>query len=155
MQWLDVSTSKIIPPSFPAILERPRLMARLQQNRDKKLILILGQAAQGKSILAVSWVKSSETATAWVNLDQEDSEAVNLFYLLGHSLQWALPDIDFSLILSLPSLTLAPRKEAPLFREWILALLQPISAPVQVIFDGLDRLDLDGPGLAFSANIAG
>jgi len=39
------------PPRFPHILKRPRLLERLEQQRDKKLILILGQGAQGKSTL--------------------------------------------------------------------------------------------------------
>ncbi len=59
-----VSISKITPPSVPHILDRPRLIERLIQNRDKKLILILGQAAQGKSTLAVSYVKASQIPSA-------------------------------------------------------------------------------------------
>ncbi len=40
-----VGISKITPPSVLHMLDRPRLIERLIQSQDKKLILILGQAA--------------------------------------------------------------------------------------------------------------
>jgi LuxR family maltose regulon positive regulatory protein len=138
-----VSISKISPPSFPHILDRPRLIDRLSQNRDKKLILILGQAAQGKSTLAVSYVKASVVPSAWINLGPEDSDPVNLFYLLVHSLQQAVKDVDLSPILLYPSLTEGPREEVLLYRQWVSALFALIALPLQVIFDGLDRLLAD------------
>lgn len=138
-----ISVSKITSPSFPHILERPRLIERLRQSQDKKLILILGQAAQGKSTLAISYVKTSQVPSAWINLGPEDSDPVNFFYLLVHSLQRAVKDVDLSPILLYPSITEGPRDEMPLYREWISGLLELIPVPLQVIFDGLDRLFTD------------
>ena len=43
----STNISKIIPPRLPPILHRRRLNEFLEQNRKKRLILILGQAAQG------------------------------------------------------------------------------------------------------------
>ena len=63
-------------------------------------------------------MKYSETPSGWINLGPEDSEAVNLFYLLIDSLQSVLPDIDFSPFLSYPSITVSPREEVWLYREW-------------------------------------
>lgn len=135
-----LSISKILPPRFPHILKRSRLLERLERQRDKKLILILGQAAQGKSTLAFSYVNDSQIPSAWMNLGQEDSEAINLFYLLVQSLQQALPESDLSPLLSYPTLPAGPREEMPLYRDWLLTLLSRIKSPVQVVFDGLDRL---------------
>jgi LuxR family maltose regulon positive regulatory protein len=140
----SIHISKIIPPQIPPILQRPRLIKQLELQQDKKLILILGQAAQGKSTLAVSYVNSSPVPAAWINLGPEDTDAVNLFYLLGHALQRVLPEVDFSPALAYPAVALGPREEAPLYRDWLLTLLKNASAPVQVILDGLDRL---GPGV--------
>lgn len=75
---LPVNISKITPPYLPQILPRPRLLDLLEKNKDKKLILILGQAAQGKTTLAASYVKTSKIPTAWLNLDQPDSDPINL-----------------------------------------------------------------------------
>jgi LuxR family maltose regulon positive regulatory protein len=140
-----IHISKIIPPQIPPILKRPRLINCLEHNRDKKLILILGQAAQGKSTLAVSYVNSSPVPSAWINLGPEDTSAVNLFYLLTQALQHALPEADFSHALAYPSVILGPREEAPLYRDWLLPLLECIYCPVQVILDGLDRLAPGAP----------
>ncbi len=141
----SIHISKIIPPQISQILPRPRLLKRLEQEQDKKLILILGQAAQGKSTLAGSFVHTSPVPSAWVNLGPEDTEAVNLFYLLGHALQRVLPEVDFSSALAYPAMALGPREEAPLYRDWLLTLLARTSGPVRVILDGLDRLAPGAP----------
>ncbi len=135
-----IHISKIIPPQTPQILHRGRLIKCLDQQQDKKLILILGQAAQGKSTLVVSYVNSSPIPAAWINLGPSDTDAVNLFYLMGHALQRALPQVDFAPAMAYPGVTLGPREEAPLYRDWLRRLLERINDPVQVIFDGLDRL---------------
>lgn len=139
------SALKILPPRLPAVLTRPRLLGRLDKHRDQKLILILGPAAQGKTTLAASYVQQSPLPSAWLNLGPEDSEAVNLFYLLGQSLQKTFPEVDFSSALAYPSLSMGPREEVPLYRDWLLALFQPLAEPLQVVFDGLDRLTAQAP----------
>ncbi|MDI6853124.1 MAG: BTAD domain-containing putative transcriptional regulator [Deltaproteobacteria bacterium] len=136
----SVHIAKIIPPQVPQILPRPRLINSLQQQEDKKLILILGQAAQGKSTLAVSYVNASPVPSAWVNLGPEDTDAVTLFYLLGHALQRILPKADFSAALSYPAVAMGPREEGPLYRNWLEALLDRVPGRVNIILDGLDRL---------------
>jgi LuxR family maltose regulon positive regulatory protein len=136
----SVHIAKIIPPQVPQILPRPRLIKCLQQQEDKKLVLILGQAAQGKSTLAVSYVNASPTPSAWVNLGPEDTDAVTLFYLLGHALQRILPKADFSAALSYPAIAMGPREEGPLYRDWLEALLERVPGKVHIILDGLDRL---------------
>jgi LuxR family transcriptional regulator, maltose regulon positive regulatory protein len=138
-----LNIAKIIPPRIPQILYRSRLMERLQQNRDKKLILILGQAGQGKSTLAVSYLSASDLPSAWINLSSEESDAVNLFHLLGHSLQRVLRAIDLSSLLEYPSIAMFPREELHLYREWVQSLAELLTGPVQVVFDGLDRLAAD------------
>jgi ATP/maltotriose-dependent transcriptional regulator MalT len=55
-QKTSLSVSKYTPPRLPRILYRSRLLKLIEQNKDKKLLLILGQAAQGKSTLAASYV---------------------------------------------------------------------------------------------------
>jgi len=140
-----VSISKITPPRLPNILYRPRLLESIEKNKDKRLILILGQAAQGKSTLAASHVKESEVPSAWINLNRDDSEPVNLFYSTVHALQHVFPDIDLHSLLSYPSISMGPRLEIPLYREWTNAIFEKISFPVQIVLDGLDRLATDAP----------
>jgi ATP/maltotriose-dependent transcriptional regulator MalT len=117
---LSLNAPKITPPRLSAILPRPRLLERLKQDQDKKLTFILGQAAQGKTTLGVSYVQSSEIPSAWINLGPEDSDAVNFFYSLVWSLQRVLKDIDFSFILNYPGMTFGPRE------AWIALLPMPL-----------------------------
>jgi ATP/maltotriose-dependent transcriptional regulator MalT len=135
-----IHISKIIPPQNPQILQRARLIKQLELHQDKKLILILGQAAQGKSTLAVSYVNTAAVPSAWVNLSPNDTEAVDLFYLLACSLQRVFSEKDFTSALSYPAVALGPREEAPLYRDWLFSLLDLATSPVQIILDGLDRL---------------
>jgi LuxR family maltose regulon positive regulatory protein len=143
----SVHISKIIPPQPPQILLRPRLLKSLQKQQDKKLILILGQAAQGKSTLAASYVSTSPTPSAWINLAPEDTDAVSIYHLLGHALQRVLPDVNFSSALTYPAIALGPREEGNLYRDWLHVLLAGITTPVQIVLDGLDRLAFESTAL--------
>ncbi|MEJ2673462.1 MAG: hypothetical protein P8168_14970, partial [Deltaproteobacteria bacterium] len=148
-----VNTSKIAPPRLTNVLNRPRLIKLLEKNRNKKLILILGQAAQGKSTLAASYVSTQTIPSAWINLGPEESDPVNLFYLVAYALQQALPAIDFSPILMNPTVITGPREVLPLYREWSQSLFSRISTPIRVVLDGLDRLQPEAPTYQFLHSI--
>ncbi|MBW1996666.1 MAG: hypothetical protein JRJ29_01740 [Deltaproteobacteria bacterium] len=143
------NVSKITPPRLPRIVERPRLMERLERSRDRRLILILGQAAQGKSTLAASFVQADAIPSAWVNLAREDSDPVNLYHSIVHSIQHVMRDVDLSPLLSYPSMIMGPRAEVPLYREWTNAISEFISSPVRIVLDGLDRLSPEAPSSSF------
>jgi len=143
----SVHISKIIPPHPPQILLRPRLIKALQQHQEKKLILILGQAAQGKSTLAASYVAGSPTPSAWINLGPEDTDAVSLYHLLGHALLRVLPEVNLSSTLKYPALALGPRETGNLYRDWLHVLLGGITTSVRIILDGLDRLAFESTAL--------
>ncbi len=140
-----VNITKITPPRLPEIVYRSRLIKTLDNNKDKRLIFILGQAAQGKSTLAASYFNTSDIQSAWLNLGKEDSDPVNLFYSTVHALGHVLKEIDLSSLLSYPSISLGPRHKIPLYREWANAIFEHISSPIQIAFDGLDRLLPDAP----------
>jgi LuxR family maltose regulon positive regulatory protein len=144
----SVNISKITSPHLPDILDRPRLLNLLKKNEDKKLILILGQAAQGKSTLVASYLKTSKTLSPWMNLDKEDSDSVNLYHILVQSLQHVLKDADLSHLPD-PSQAMGPREEIPLYREWAQSVFKRVSIPVQIIIDGLDHLSSDASAFAF------
>ena len=145
----SLNISKISPPRLPRILDRSRLIQRLEENQDKSLILILGQAAQGKSTLAASYAQKSEAPWAWMNLGIEESDPVNLFYLLVQSLQHALNQVDLSPIQDYPAKAMGPREEIPLYREWVHALFDRIPVPIRIFLDGLDRLAPDASSYRF------
>jgi LuxR family maltose regulon positive regulatory protein len=144
-----LTISKITPPRFPHVLQRTRLIEILRQHQGKKLILILGPAAQGKSTLAISWINTCKTPTAWINLGPEEADPVNLFYLLVRALERALPAVDFSVLLGYPSVALGPREEIPLYRDWARPLYDLLAAPVQLVLDSLDQVPVGSPAFRF------
>lgn len=139
----SVNISKITPPYLPQILYRPRLVNLLEENKEKKLILILGQAAQGKTTLAACYVKTSNIPSAWLNLDKEESDPTTLFHLVVQSLQSVLKEIDFSPLLFESNNMLGSSSATSLYRIFADFLSQNVQIPIRIVFDGLDRLFQD------------
>jgi ATP/maltotriose-dependent transcriptional regulator MalT/DNA-binding SARP family transcriptional activator len=127
------------------IIPRLRLFNLLASNRDKKMILILGQAAQGKTTLASSFLAHEPQAHVWINLTAEDFAPVNLFFKWVQALQSTFTEKDLSPLLHLPSQTISPRPEDLLYRDWVRAAVQSIPNPLLIVLDGLDRLGDQAP----------
>lgn len=142
-----IDTSKYLPPSLPKIVHRDRLIDRLRSNRDKRIILIVGQAAQGKSTLTAAYLNSLDVPSAWVHLDETDSDHANFYYLLVRSLQHAHPDNDFSNFLKSHQFTLGAREETGRLRERIRHLLARVSSPAHIVLDGIEKLAADASSL--------
>ena len=142
-------TSKITPPRLQRIVELPRLLEMLDREREKRLILVLGQAAQGKSTLITSWVNRSTIPVAWLNLGKEESEPLNLYYLLVQSLQGILDGPNLSHLFEYPTISMGPRDERSRYFEWASELYAAIQFPVRIVLDGLDCLSSDDRTLRF------
>lgn len=72
-----ISKYKLTPPATEKIVPRLHLIDLLKCNQSKRLSIILGQAAQGKSTLAAAFFSTVEHPKAWVNLGEEDAEPVS------------------------------------------------------------------------------
>lgn len=140
---------KVSPPKLSSVVPRPRLFQRLTQNDDKQLIFILGQAAQGKSTLAASYLEELNIKPAWITLSAEDSDPVNLFHALISALEAAVNSVDFSAIKEYPALSAGPRDESALYRDWLQSIFSLVSDPVHIVMDGLDRLNADAASHRF------
>ncbi len=86
-----MNLSKILPPRPVNILERERLTSKLRAWEDKKLVVIHGQAGQGKSTLAADYVQTLPEAAVWYNMDQEDENPAVFLTCLGQAMQRAYP----------------------------------------------------------------
>jgi LuxR family maltose regulon positive regulatory protein len=133
--------TKTCPPDLSQILPRPRLEKIIEKNNDKRLILIIGQAAQGKSTAAAAWhFQKNNHSSIWINLDQEDSNPVHLFYLLVQALHRGKKEKAIKTLLNLPSQTFNPGEDLYRYQEWASAIYETFNQPVHVFLDGLDRL---------------
>jgi ATP/maltotriose-dependent transcriptional regulator MalT len=144
-----IDPSRLIPPSISRVVERPRLLNRLKEHENHRLIFILGQPAQGKSILAASFARVSGTDHAWINLAPEDDNPVNLFYATAAALRPFLPARVSSLLKGYPASQLGPRDRHALYVDWSLALFKRITSSVRIVFDGLDRLPDESEAFPF------
>lgn len=99
-------------------------------------------------------MEKSATPCAWLNLRQQESDAVNLFLLLLYAIQHVLDGLDISNLLTLPSSVGGPRDELMLFRHWIGSLFVSVQGPLRVVFDGLDRLPPDASSHLFLRSLA-
>ena len=135
---------KSLPPILPKVVRRQRLVQRLADDPTRRLILVLGQAAQGKSTLVADYLKSESSAAAWLHLDEADSDHANFYYLLVCALQQALPDQDLAAFLESPPLILGGRQEVGRNTERLGYLLEHIPACRHIVLDGLERLHPEG-----------
>ena len=62
------------PPITPDLVLRRRLFERLDAGRLRPLILISASAGYGKSMLVSSWLENCDWPSAWLSLDQSDSD---------------------------------------------------------------------------------
>ena len=81
-------SSKLQPSQArPKQVARPRLIAELEREADRKLTLISAPAGFGKTTLLVEWLKGREDgdqSVAWVSLDEGDNDPVRfLSYLVA------------------------------------------------------------------------
>src|SRR3990172_6828145 len=86
-----MNLTKILPPRPINILERERLINRLRAWEDKKLVIIHGQAGQGKSTLAAGYVGTLTSPSVWYNIDLEDDNPSVFLSCLGQAIQRACP----------------------------------------------------------------
>jgi LuxR family maltose regulon positive regulatory protein len=56
------------------LFSRPRLVDFLQENLNRKLILLSAAAGYGKTSLLVDFLKDSEIKACWYSLDEGDAD---------------------------------------------------------------------------------
>jgi LuxR family transcriptional regulator, maltose regulon positive regulatory protein len=85
--------SKLRPPDLrPGVVDRRRLMDRLDASSEASLTLLLGYAGSGKSVLLSSWlVTRPELRVAWVSCDEGDADPLRFWTALIASVRRSEP----------------------------------------------------------------
>ena len=78
-------------------MARPRLIKLLDTGAERKLSLISAGPGFGKTTLLSVWLKNSYKPTAWLSLDQQDSEPSRFLAYLIASLKTIFPDLEAAL----------------------------------------------------------
>jgi len=89
-----IKTKISIPSMGNLMVDRSYLVDHLQKGRDKRLVLISGQAGSGKTSLACLWIDRYKLPVAWYSLDDSDNEPDLFFRYLMTSLQRQNPKLE-------------------------------------------------------------
>ena len=98
---LPFLATKILPPRFAGLVERPRLLAILSELPDKRLGVIKAPAGFGKSSLAAALAENLEqndNYVGWLTIDSDDDEATRFLFYVSQALHHACPDVGASAI---------------------------------------------------------
>ena len=81
-----MNLTKFLRPQPSQVLSRERLLQQIVSWEDKKLVLILAQAGQGKSTLAAEYIGTVRSPSVWYNLDREDGNPSVFLTSLGRAI---------------------------------------------------------------------
>lgn len=134
MKGASLNIAKLTPPSSSRALERDRLLNKLQEWDEKKLIIIHGQAGQGKSTLVATHVHSHATPAAWYTLDQDDADPAVFIAGLVQALKRIWPDQTF-LLPRIPQNGLTAVRETAVLHRWTTQTFSSLHQPGLVVLD--------------------
>ncbi len=101
-----LETKFYVPRPRRRLIARPRLIERLNQGAESKLILISAPAGFGKTTLLAAWLAASpdgRRTAAWLSLEQSDNQPTSFWtYLIG-ALQTVAPGVGVGALSTLQS----------------------------------------------------
>ena len=135
-----LATKLYIPPPRQKAVLRPRLIDRLNDglSAQHKLTLISAPAGYGKTALVSAWVATIQRPTAWLSLDEADSDPTRFLTYLIAALQTVLPQIGLGLANALSS------PQPPSTEAILTALLNEVAAltdPFLLVLDDYHVID--------------
>ena len=69
-----LATKLYLPGPQPGEIQRPRLMARLDEGLARGLVLVCAPAGYGKTVLLADWARRGGQPVAWLSLDAGDND---------------------------------------------------------------------------------
>ncbi|MCG8636900.1 MAG: protein MalT, partial [Desulfobacterales bacterium] len=132
-------------PKVADVLPRPRLFRLLEKHAHCRVVLVTGQAAQGKSTLVADYLRNYDDRSLWFHLNRSASDHGRLFETLVKGIrQWGRLSDEFSFP---PHITLGTREDLLRQVEILIQLLSQVKGPLNLILDDLESLDETGaPG---------
>ncbi len=95
-----LAATKLVPPTLPArLVPRSRLTDRLDAalTSPVRLVLASAPAGSGKSTLLASWLAGRPEASAWLQVEESDSDPARFWAYLIASIGEAIPSATTSL----------------------------------------------------------
>jgi LuxR family maltose regulon positive regulatory protein len=127
-----LATKLFIPPLRKALVLRPRLLEKLDESHDQRLILVTAPAGFGKTTLVACWLAQRQKKAAWISLDKNDnSPLIFLSYVVE-----AVEQIETGLCASLSPLLQSPDPPAvSVILSYLLNDLTRLQGNCVLVFD--------------------
>jgi LuxR family maltose regulon positive regulatory protein len=140
MAEILLQTKLFVLPIRPLAIPRPHLIAKLNQGRQQgsKLTLISSPAGFGKTTLVSERVTGGERPSAWLSLDEGDSDPARFLQYLVAALRTVAPELGQTAAAALQS------PQPPLAQAVLTPLLNEISAvpdPFMLVLDDYHEVD--------------
>jgi LuxR family maltose regulon positive regulatory protein len=88
-----LATKLYLPPRRSGLVPRPRLLERLAEGMDRKLVLVCTPAGFGKTTLLAEWARRSQRPVAWLSLDAGDNDPARFWRHVAAALDGVLPGL--------------------------------------------------------------
>jgi LuxR family maltose regulon positive regulatory protein len=98
-----LATKLYVPQPRQKIVTRQRLIDRLSEGMNRRLILISAPAGFGKTTLISDWAAGCECSITWLSLDEGDNDPYRFLTYLIAALQTITPTIGQGLMAALQS----------------------------------------------------
>jgi LuxR family maltose regulon positive regulatory protein len=135
---LRVSRSRLHRPRLPAdLIDRPRLLARLDRAIDVKMTLVWAPSGYGKSTLLGSWLAAGTRPTAWLSLDEHNDTLTAFVRALIAAIQVVLPDSEKD---TLALLNLPESPSPSLLATTLTDDLSTLPDPLTLVLDNYEQM---------------
>lgn len=133
-------------PVLPDILTRPRLYQTLSACPHCRIILVTGQAAQGKTTLIADYLKRDTSATLWFHLKPSSSDSGTLFNLICQGIESL--NAPCGQAPALPHVSLGTRQDLHRQSEILVSAMNQIAGPLNIVLDDMQSIAPEAPALA-------
>jgi LuxR family maltose regulon positive regulatory protein len=121
-------------------VQRPRLIARLNESLKKRLTLICAPAGFGKTTLAVQWLKKRDRTHAWLSLNKRDADPDRFLKYFIAAVRTVFPEFGPKIHSLLSSPTLPPPDD---LADAMVYDLDAFKEPVMLVLDDFQTISSD------------
>ncbi len=82
-----IRTKLYVPRVHPDLVDRPRLIQKLNDGLLARLVLVTAPAGYGKTTLLAKWVEQARMPVAWLSLDSRDNDPTSFWAYFIAALQ--------------------------------------------------------------------
>ncbi|MFD0672805.1 BTAD domain-containing putative transcriptional regulator [Cohnella sp. GCM10027633] len=148
-----VPTKLTIPQARGALIDRPRLMNKLDDGLAAKLTFVSAHAGYGKSTALSQWARAAGMPVAWVSLDPRDNDWVQFWSYVAAAVGTAYPGFESaatSLIKDGPSSSSDHRLSSEPAIKMLLSELHGLSGKLTLVLDDYQFIQLSAIHRSFA-----